>query len=403
MRKRPKMGLFSKKIYVLTQINKMVFRNMRSDALRTFLTCLGIIIGTASLIVMMTIMDLRTEESEASIDKYGLAEIDGNLEKDSGGLLEKDIRFLKGLDNTAGFSPVINSESQITVKVGNNICKNVDLLGVASEYLTVSKTRKFIKGASFSKADVDDENYVCVITKKLANKLFNTTDCIGEELLYKGLSFRVYGVYISASGGMDNYGMLIPYTVMKKLTGNGIYKYYVYPASHRDAEELSETIISYMVERFHDDDGDVFYCNFDIYNLTDAWDEITNAAILQIVIAGIALLIGGIGIMNMMLVSVSERVYEIGLRKALGSSSKRIQLQFVMEAVMLSITGGSIGIILGVLFSVIYCIANSTHLHINIASALVSFFFSMAVGVFFGWAPAKTASALQPIDALKGE
>ncbi|MCR5775170.1 MAG: ABC transporter permease [Lachnospiraceae bacterium] len=398
-------GFLARRIYVVSQIAKMVSRNIMADKVRSFMTCLGIIIGTSSLIIMMSIMDIRTEKSKLEIDEAGLGEINIEMIPESlyFGLLDDNMRELAGIEHVAGITPTIALGSKTSVRVNDVTCKDVVLEGVSDAFYTCSKRNRLLAGSTLDALDLKDENKVCVINKKLAIKLFNSTDCVGKKIPVMGVDFLIKGVTTPAKDVKDSYSVRIPYNVMQKMTGKGIYGFTIYPDAHKNGPEVRNAVKEYMDELYHGKEEDYYYDNTDFYYLNQKTSEVRSAARLQMVIAAIALLIGGIGIMNMMLVMVTERTTEIGLRKALGSSGKRIQLQFVMESMMLSMVGGIAGVLTGIVSTVTYCLYMGEKIHINVASAFVGFMFSMAVGVFFGWSPAKAASKLQPIDALKGE
>ncbi len=397
---------FSKALYVMSQTLKMVWSNLVSDALRSFMTCLGIIIGTSSLIIMMSMMDLRFEKSARQIDEKGMAEIRVDIYEDSlsTGLLQEHIDGILNIEHVANISPIIEGKEKTTIQYGDKSVRKVNVKGISEAYYSCSLMESIINGNPFTASDVKNENKVCVISRKLAMKLFGNTSCVNKRILLMGVSFNIKGVSLPADADTDEYNVFIPYTLMRKMTGNGIYIIKVYSDSHEYVNDVDMAVRSYMDNLFHAYGENDYYSDYYYYGLLkDEEDRIRNAAHLQMIIAGIALTIGGIGIMNMMLVMVSERTTEIGLRKALGSSKGRIQLQFVMESIFISLAGGLIGVLFGVVISLLYSFFTEGKLHVNIPSAFVGLFFCMAVGVFFGWSPAKAASELQPIDALKGE
>jgi len=391
--------------YILVMLVKMVYRNIKADAVRSFMTCLGIIIGTASLISMMTIMDLRTEKSMLSIDENGIAEVWLTVYQDymGNGLLEGHLKHLSEIDNVKGVTPLLYGVDRLSLKKDTKNVKDIQLYGVDEEYYTISLQRKFETGRAMTKAEVKRLEYVCVISRKLAKKLFGSVDCCGQTIRVNGHDFEVVGVSSPAGSEMDELYVAIPYTLLEKISGVGTFDFIIYPENHDVAKQVDSDAVMYVQSLVHDVKYEAFYDTFDIWGMEDEITKVKDAATLQLVIAAISMIIGGIGIMNMMLVMVSERTTEIGLRKALGSSNTRIQAQFVIESMLLSLTGGLIGVVAGSVFSLGYCIAMGERLHLNIPSVFVSLFFSMAVGIFFGWSPAKAASRLNPIDALKGE
>lgn len=405
MHKVKKYKGLEKKLFIVRQILKMVYKNILSDALRSFMTCLGIIIGTASLIVMMSMMDIRMEKKAKEMDEQGYSEIEIDLFSEylTKGFLESQIEVIRNIDNVAAVSPRVETSGNTDLKVGSVRCKDVEISGVSEAYFENSLRNIIIDGNAFNKSDVENESNVCVINKKTAEKLFGKAEASGKSISIMGKTFLIKGVSKAAGAGNEDYTVRIPYNVLSKMTGNGIRGFTVYPVDHASAEAVDDEVCDYLQNLIHGSKWVDFGDNFNKFTLHEEEDKIKRATNLQMVIAAIALIIGGIGIMNMMLVMVTERTAEIGLRKALGSSRRRIQFQFVVESMMLSITGGIIGVVVGVLFSVCFCISTKEQIHVNIPATVIGLIFSSAVGVFFGWSPAKAASELRPIDALKGE
>ncbi len=406
MHDNKKLKGLAKEFFVLDQTIKMVYRTILADAVRSLMTCLGIIIGTGSLIVMMSIMDIRTEKSRKDIEESGYDRIEIQLYPENfyNGLLQKDMDNLKAIEHVAGVTPVISGQDKSVAKSGDKIVKKVSFTGVSNEFYEIGKTTNVSIGSGLSGYDVENELPVCVINSRLAKALYGREQCVGQTFNLKGIEFKVKGVDTAKKSNTDSSGniMHIPYTLMRKMTGGGVYDVIVYADDTQNIEALDKEVRKYLDDTLHSEGKEIYYDMFDPYSLSRSQRDIQTTATLQMVIAAIALIIGGIGIMNMMLVMVKERTVEIGLRKALGSSRGRIQAQFVIEAIVVSMTGGIIGVICGCLASVGYCVASGETIHVNIPSAFAGLIFSLAVGVFFGWSPAKMASQLQPIDALKG-
>ena len=395
-----------KLFFISAQIIKMSQRNIAGDALRSFFTCLGIIIGTFSLIFMMSVMDIRMEKKKKEIDEEGYGAISFDLVEGTmpRGFLDSQLEHIRSMDGIKGLNPNLELKENTSIKVGQKLCRDVSAVGVSEEWCLYAGDIKMLYGEGFDSQDLAQERRVCIVSKKLAEKLFGTSECVGKKINVLGIEFEIVGVYkLYGSEGEREVSVKLPYTLFRKMTGIGIYGFTVYPESHEILGAVDTAVVEYLSDITHTDKYKGFYSSYSEYFIEDMEEEVKKSMFLQIVVAAISLLIGGIGIMNMMLVSVSERTAEIGLRKALGSSEKRIQFQFVIEALMLSFTGGLIGVLGGVLFSALYCLIAEGRAHVNFTSAIVGLLFSMAVGGFFGWSPAKAASRLSPIEALKGE
>lgn len=267
-------------------------------------------------------------------------------------------------------------------------------------------------GRGITRQDVENESYVCIIDQDLADNLFAGEDPLGSQLIVGGIRYTVIGLQgedsnlmasMAGMGGTMDGTVTIPYTNALKLSGNSsITSLDVYVADTDRTQELQEAVESVLYKAFNENED--CYNVFSMDSLLDTMESMMSMMTYMLTgIASIALLVGGIGIMNMMLVSVTERTKEIGLRKAMGATPERIQLQFLLESIVLSLIGGLIGVALGLLIS--YAAANllGTDFVISASAVTLGVGFSAAVGIIFGWAPARKASRLNPIDALRSE
>ena len=385
---------------------KMSWKNITSNKVRSFLTTLGILIGVTAIISLITLMEGVINESNKQFEGLGAGKLSisvpGTAIKQ--GLTEKDLEELSNLDNIDTVSPDISSV--MSVVGDNNVLKNVSVQGKTQSYFTTNKDY-IVRGRGLNILDVNNEINVCVIDKDLEEELFFGKNSIGEKVTVAGISYEVVGVIdvddnnvMALMGANTNGTVMIPYKQVKNMLKTGIVT--SLEVTVLDTDKTSSTVKSvenFLEQKFNDEDA---YNVINMDSILDVMD--TMQSMMKGVLVGIAsisLLVGGIGIMNMMIVSVTERTIEIGLRKALGAQPKHIQLQFIIEAIILSLLGGIIGVILGVSISLIgFNLLNITPM-LSIDAILLGVGFSALIGVLFGWAPAKKASELNPIDALR--
>lgn len=389
---------------------KMSWKNIKSNKMRSFLTTLGILIGVTAIISLTTLMTGAINESNKQFEDLGAGKLSisvpGTLLKQ--GLTDKDIEELAKIDNVANVSPNIS----ITIPVvGNNeVLEDVSVEGRDGAYFETNKD-SLIRGRGLNILDVNNKNNVCVISKDLEEKLFIGENSLNKKVVIEGISYTVVGVIdteinnatpmMALMMGDSEGTVMIPYKQALYLTGsNSINSLEV---TVDDTDKTSSTVSAiegFLNQKFNDDED-----AYNVVNLESILDVMKTMQSMMkgilIGIASISLLVGGIGIMNMMIVSVTERTIEIGLRKALGAQPKHIQLQFIIEAIILSLLGGIAGVILGVSVSLIgFNLLNITPV-ISMGSISLGVGFSALIGIIFGWAPAKKASELNPIDALR--
>ena len=314
-------------------------------------------------------------------------------------------------------SPILGVAGQVIY--GSSNFSPQEMHGVGEDYLTV-RNWPLRRGEFFTDRDVTSANKVCVIGHTLVAKLFQTTDPIGEAIRIKNIPFRVIGVLEKKGANMvgqdqDNIVLMPISTVRKRLRGSEFDNVNAIMASARTMKQMPEAqheIDQLLAERHRIQAGEPR--DYVVQNTTEiaaVFSMITGTLTLMLAcIAGISLIVGGVGIMNIMLVSVTERTREIGIRMAVGARSGDILRQFLVEAVMLSCIGGVIGFLLGVgasvgLVSLINAVSSGTKWkhEVSFVAAITAFVFAAAVGVFFGYYPARRASRLDPIEALRYE
>jgi len=405
---------------ILNQI-KVAARSLSKNKLRTFLTMLGIIIGVGSVIAMLAIGEGSRQNIQASVASLGT----------------NSIMIYPGSMNQGGVRMGAGSYSTLTVKDAEAITARCDLVTLVTPAVTRSvqvidgaqNWRTFIVGSnieylairnlaisggsSYTLADDRAAAKVCIIGQTVSDNIFGTgKDPVGQSLRINSIPFRVIGLL--EKKGQNTFGqdqddiIIAPFsTVQKRLMSSSkfISSIYASGSSEKVIEKAKDEIGTILREQHkltpHDDDDFTVRSQADIANIFGSISKIMT--ILLASIAGISLLVGGIGIMNIMLVSVTERTREIGIRMAIGAKGRDVLIQFMIEAIFISFLGGLIGVGLGMITAGFVATFGGWPVVITSSSILLSFAFSAAVGIFFGWYPARKAASLNPIDALRYE
>ncbi|WML57890.1 ABC transporter permease [Neobacillus sp. PS2-9] len=382
---------------------KMSWMNLIHNKMRSFLTMLGIVIGVASIIALITIVKgamngMTSEFSSFGADKISVQAMGTPLKQ---GLIDSDIQKLAEIEDVAGVSPTLSGNTTVVYK--GNEKTDVSVQGKNDVYF--SKNKDLVEtGRGLTILDIENKNNVCLIGANIANELFWGEDPVGKKLLISGVTYTVVGTLEksnSFSDSSNNDAVIIPYTTSMSILSTGyISSVDVYMGDSNHSEKITADIEAVLKQAFNYKGN-----SFTVMNMQDmlaSFNRMTTMLSLMLGgIASISLIVGGIGIMNMMLVSVTERTTEIGLRKALGAEPKRIQQQFLLEAVFLSLFGGAIGFLLGALIAWGVCALIGANFALSTATVLLALGFSAAIGIIFGIAPARKASRLNPIDALR--
>lgn len=405
---------------------KIALRAIAANKMRSFLTALGIIIGIAAVITMLAIGQGTKQSIKSNISEMGSnmimispgADMRDGVRQDASSmetLKQADYESIKDECNyISGISPTVNSSGQ-WIYGSNNTPSSI--YGVNRDYLRIRQL-SVADGEMFTEADIKSAAKVCVLGQTIVDNLFpDGSDPVGRVVRFNSIPFRVVGVLKKKgynSMGMDQDDLaLAPYTtVMKRILAQTYLQGIVCSAVTEEASEPAQDQISEILRRNHklkdatdnteaDDDDFTIRSQEEIASMMDS--TMTTLTILLGSVAGISLLVGGIGIMNIMYVSVTERTREIGLRMSVGARGIDILNQFLIEAIMLSVTGGIIGVLLGVGISL--GIQSLAHLPVVIEpwSIIMSFAVCTFTGVFFGWYPAKKAARLDPIEAIRYE
>jgi putative ABC transport system permease protein len=402
-------------------IIRIAFRALARNKTRAALTMLGIIIGVSAVIVMVSIGQGAQATVQAQIESMGTnllfvsagSQNVGGVRSGAGDtgtntLTVEDLEAIRReVPSVSIVSPVVNSRSQL---VAGNQNWSTSIQGVSEQFPEIRKWT-VASGDFFTDSDVRSAARVVVIGQTIADNLFPGTDAVGQTLRISNMPFRVVGVM--ARKGQDPQGRdqddaaFAPYTsVQKKLLGNTRVQVAYVSAVSQDATYTAQVQIGELLRQRHKL-GAGAPDDFTVRNMSDVAEAAneTNSVMTMLLgsIAGVSLVVGGIGIMNIMLVSVTERTREIGIRMAIGARSSAVRTQFLIESIVLSLTGGFTGIVLGVLVSVGVPLLLGWPTLVSTASIVGSVLFSAAVGIFFGYYPARKAAALDPIEALRYE
>ena len=403
-----------------TNLLKIAFRALANNKLRGFLTMLGIIIGVASVITMLAIGQGSKRSIQAQISEMGSnmimiqpgADMRGGVRQDASAMETLKLQDYEDIVNETRYvsatSPSVNSSGQVIYGANN---APTTVYGISPDYMEIRRY-EVEDGDMFSDQDVQTAAKVCVIGKTVVDNLFpGRENPVGKVIRFQKLPFRVVGVLKSKgynSMGMDQDDLILaPYTTIQKkilaithlqgITCSALKEEYTDQA----IDEISEILRrNHRLRETDDDDFTIRSMQELSTMLTSTTDIMTT---LLAAVAGISLLVGGIGIMNIMYVSVTERTREIGLRMSIGAKGMDILAQFLIESILISVTGGLIGVLFGVGAALIVNVVAHFPIYIQPWSVLLSFVVCTVTGVFFGWYPAKKAAQLDPIEAIRYE
>ena len=391
---------------MLGECVKMSLSNILGNRVRSFLTVLGILIGVAAVIALITTVNGFSGSLSSSFSAMGAGTLTVTVTGSDlkSGLSTDDLAGLTEMDIVDGVTPSVALSARISR--GGSYKTGVSVSGKNGYYFTRNKDM-LARGRAINFTDEDNMTRVCVISPDMVEEFFYGVDPIGETLYIGSIPVSVVGLTTEAGSGSisdlmsGSPDILIPYTTALKLnSANVVTSFTAYLAPGVDSETGSDALEAQLDAMFSYEED----C-YNITNMSSIEDTMQNmlnmVSALLAGIASIALIVGGIGIMNMMLTTVTERTSEIGLKKALGAIPWQIQAQFLIESFLLSIIGGALGILLGLTLSLVLSKVMGTSFVISTFAIILGAGFSAAVGIIFGWAPARKASKLNPIDALR--
>lgn len=387
----------------IKQAASLALKSIMSNKLRSFLTMLGIIIGVASVIILVSIVNGLTSNVVSIFDELGTNLITVNVGGRGSNRSVDPSDMQEIVNNNTDCLMYVSPNVTLmgTVKSDNDSLDNKTVTGVSEDFDEI-RVLTVENGRFFTYMDVADKSRVCVIGTYLQKELFDGQNALGESIKINGKKFEVVGILEekadSEEGSSDDV-IYIPYTIAQKMSWNGRVTMYFFSATDTDHSEKAVSVIkSALYKVFQNENA---YTVMAMAEMIDQINEITGMMSTALAgIAGISLLVGGIGIMNIMLVSVTERTREIGIRKSLGATPWDIMSQFVVEAITTGALGGVIGILLGVAISFAVTLFNISS-KISFPAIVISFSFSVIIGIVFGYFPAKKAARLNPIEALR--
>ncbi len=398
------------------QAISMAFKAIAGNKIRAFLTMLGVIIGVVSVTVLIAIGQGTTSTVTESIASMGTNLLTVNIQARRVGMFGfgdsnrssnakgtvilklKDVLSLEDEEPIKSVSPVVSGS--LTVKAGS-VNTNASIVGVLPAYEEIVN-QNVESGRYIIDADVDNRSAVCVIGPDLAEDLFGNTNVVGNTLHIDGRKFEIVGVLeskgTSMSGSSDD-TLILPFTLAQRMLESTTISSIYISATDSTTVDAAQTVVENFLYKKYQDDS-----TYSVMNQTQMLEMISETtgtlSLMLGGIAGISLLVGGIGIMNIMLVSVTERTREIGIRKAIGAKRRNILMQFLVESIVISGLGGLLGLVFGYLIMQALSGVLGMKLTMSLGVAQLAIGFSMGVGVIFGLYPANKASKLRPIEAL---
>ena len=395
-----------KTVIMLRECITMSLENIWGNKVRSFLTVLGILIGVTAVIALITTVSGVSGSLSSSFSSMGAGtltiSVTGSDLKE--GLTKEDLTELTEMEVIEGLTPTVSLSARVSH--GGTYDTGISVSGKNAYYFQTNED-VVTRGRALNVIDEDNMSFVCLINAEMVETFFYGVDPVGEKLYVDGVPFSIVGLFSDEntesltsmfSGSPD---ILVPYTTALKMNNESLVtSLTVYLTEGMDSEIAASMIESVMDAMFSYED-DCFEVTT-MSSVEDTMEEMLNMMTALLAgIASIALVVGGIGIMNMMLTSVTERTVEIGLKKALGAIPWQIQMQFLIESFLLSMIGGITGAAIGLLLSIVLTNVMGTEFVLSVGAIILGVGFSAAVGIVFGWAPARKASKLNPIDALR--
>ncbi|EJB1153570.1 ABC transporter permease [Listeria monocytogenes] len=398
------------------QSMKMAWKQLKASKLRSFLTMLGIIIGVASVILLVSLGNGVTQEVDNQMGDLGsnlITVVNSSVNPNDKYTYDEVMKY-QNIDGVKSVSPELSGQVNATFDYKSSSNK---VIGTNDQY-KAARSLEMKEGRFLLPIDTEYGQKVAVIGSTVASDLFGFGDPIGETIRLNGMPYKVVGVLkekgASMMGSSDDQIFIPISSAQRLLKDTNVRTIYVETKSAEDVDFVVNTLESRLAIKFGDEKEQEKNASsaqmgpsYQVINqqeILNAFNTISTTLTTALgAIAAISLVVGGIGIMNIMLVSVSERTREIGIRKALGAKKRAILLQFLIESIVISVCGGVIGIIIGVSGALIFGSVAGISSGITAGTIIFSFVFSLCIGVIFGIAPANKASKLRPIDALRSE
>ena len=387
---------------------KMALRSIASNKLRAVLTMLGIIIGVVALVVLVSLVNGATGSVTDAVSGLGTSMLTVTVSDDKG--VPLDLDTVQGFMNEAGIGLAAPYTSASVTAKGEEESGEVTVYGVTPAFYEV-QGMQLQMGRFLKTSDVENHTYVCVINETAATELIGFVDCVNQAILLDGVAYTIVGVLTDNEDSLTSMmtagslAVYLPYTSLLRLSDSlsgDVSKFYVSAPENGNMETVEEAMTAILMERFEEDDEAFSVSSQSV--LEDTMSSITS--VLTILLGGIAaisLVVGGIGIMNIMLVPVTERTREIGSRKAIGASRGTILSQFLLEAVVLCMMGCALGIFLSwAILQTVNTVVSSLNMTFSLDGGvvLIAVLFCFVIGVVFGLYPADKAAKMKPIDAL---
>ena len=383
---------------MIRKIMKLSLKSILNNKMRSFLTMLGIIIGVMAVVILVSITQGAATGITDSISDMGSQLITATISDSEVSVSADEIESLEAYPSIDSAAPVISSSE--TVKKNSN-SGSYSIVGITPEYFSV-RDIDIQRGRKIVESDIEWNTNICVIGTDVATDLFGTWDAVNGTIIIGDSIYKVVGVLEeqgSSLAGSDDSKIFIPYSTAERVTGqSGVSSVYIKAAGENSVNAAINSTEAFLQQATRDEDS---YTVNNQSEVLDTMGDVTNTMTLLLAgIAAISLLVGGIGIMNIMLVSVTERTREIGIRKAVGAKRRHIMFQFLCEACILSALGGVIGLLLSFCTKECDSFAAATAAGINWMVGFAAIGFCLVIGVVFGSYPAAKASRLQPIEAL---
>ncbi|MCD7812202.1 MAG: ABC transporter permease [Ruminococcus sp.] len=380
------------------KIIKLSLKAIYNNKMRSLLTMLGIIIGVMAVVILVSITEGATSGITDSISSMGSSLITATISDEDVTLSAEDVEELTNYRSISSVAPIISLNETVTKGTESG---SYSIIGTTASYFEV-QDEGVQSGRILAESDEEWTTRVAVIGTDVAEDLFGTWDAVGGTITIGDKVYKVVGVIEeqgSSLSGSDDSSIIIPYSTAARISGqSGVSSFYVKATNDNMVNSAVNSISMFLLQATRDEDA---YTVSNSSDVLDTMEDVTDTMSLLLAgIAAISLVVGGIGIMNIMMVSVSERTREIGIRKAIGAKRRHIMLQFLCEACILSVLGGLIGLLLSFVTIRIYNIIASASVVMNGSIAAAAILFCAVIGVAFGSYPAAKASRLQPIDAL---